>query len=274
MIIVNLKGGLGNQMFQYACGRALSLRNNDILSLVRSEYRGDVVRTFSLANFTIKGETMAPDAVPKFSRLFAHLKQKLTRNFYVGFDSNILKKHGQTVYLDGYFQSEKYFQDFAAEIRQDFSLAVPFEGQAAEIAHTIKNDPNAVSLHVRRGDYLTHPDFGGIVTREYYERAVSHIRKSLPSAKFYVFSDDIDWCRVTLPLGNNATFVSQPELKDYEEMILMSQAHHHIIANSSFSWWGAWLGNNPNKIVIAPSKWSNLHENWYNDIIPSSWTRL
>ncbi len=274
MIVVNLKGGLGNQMFQYACGRALSLRNNDQLSLVWSEYQGDTVRKFSLENFAIKGEIIEPDTVPKLPKLFSRLKQKLTRNFYVSFDSNILKKHGQTVYLDGYFQSEKYFQDFAAEIRQDFSLAEPLKGRVVEIADEIKNDANAVSLHVRRGDYLKHPDFGGIVTREYYERAIAHIRESVPNAKFYVFSDDIDWCRVTLPLGNNATFVSQPELKDYEEMILMSQAHHHIIANSSFSWWGAWLGNNPNKIVIAPNKWSNLHENWYSDIIPSTWIRL
>lgn len=261
-------------MFQYACGRALSLRNNDKLSLVRSEYQGDVARKFSLTNFAIKGEMIEPDAVPKLPKLFARLNQKLTRNFYVGFDSNILKKHGQTVYLDGYFQSEKYFQDFAEEIRLDFSLVAPLAGQAAEIADRIKNDPNAVSLHVRHGDYLTHPDFGGIATLEYYERAINHIRAVMPSAKFYIFSDDIDWCRSELPLGSDATFVSNPELKDYEEMILMSLARHHIIANSSFSWWGAWIGNNPDKIVIAPEKWSNLHENWYSDIIPSTWIRL
>ena len=274
MIILNIKGGLGNQMFQYACGRALSLRNNDKLSLVWSEYQGDTARKFSLKNFAIKAEVIEPDVVPKFPKLLARLKQKLTKNFYVGFDSSILKKHGQTVYLDGYFQSEKYFQDYADEIRQDFSLVAPFEGKTAEIANTIKSELNAVSLHVRRGDYVTHPDFGGIVTQEYYERAIQHIRESVPSAKFYVFSDDIDWCRSELPLGSDATFVSNPEFKDYEEMILMSLSHHHIIANSSFSWWGAWLGNNPNKIVIAPSKWSNLHENWYKDIIPSTWTRL
>lgn len=274
MIIVNVRGGLGNQMFQYACGRALSLRNNDELSLVRSEYQGDITRKFSLTNFAIKGKVIESSAVPKFPKLLARFKQKLTRNFYVGFDSSILKKRGQTVYLDGYFQSEKYFQDFARDIRQDFSLAVPFDCRVAEIASVIKNDPHSISLHVRRGDYVTHPEFGGIVTREYYERAILHIRESVPSAKFYVFSDDIDWCRSELPLGPDATFVSNPESKDYEEMSLMSLARHHIIANSSFSWWGAWLGNNPDKIVIAPKKWSNLHQNWYKDIIPSIWIRL
>lgn len=273
MIILNIKGGLGNQMFQYACGRALALRNNDKLSLVWSEYQGDTARKFSLENFAIKAEVIEPDAVPKLPKLLTRLKQKLTRNFYVGFDSSILKKRRQTVYLDGYFQSEKYFEDYAKEIRQDFSLVAPFEGKTAEIAEIIKNELNAVSLHVRRGDYVTHPDFGGIVTREYYERAIQHIRESVPNTKFYVFSDDIDWCRKELPLGSDATFVSNPEFKDYEEMILMSLARHHIIANSSFSWWGAWLGSNPNKIVIAPSKWSNLHENWYKDIIPSTWIR-
>jgi hypothetical protein len=211
--------------------------------------------------------------VPKFPRFLSRVTQKITGNFHVAFDPAVLDKRG-TSYLDGYFQSEKYFHDIADQLRQDFTLAKPFQGKTLEIANTIKNDSNAVSLHVRRGDYLIHRDFGGIVTEEYYQRAIDHIRDQLPAAKFYVFSDDITWCRSELPLGPLATFVSHPELKDFEELILMSLCQHHIIANSSFSWWGAWLGQNPEKTVIAPQKWSNLHEDWYKDIIPDLWIRI
>jgi hypothetical protein len=273
MIIVNIKGGLGNQMFQYACGRALALKNKDSLFLVRSEYQGDVDRPFSLTNFNIQAVMMRSAEVPKFSRFFSRVTQKLTGNFHVAFDQSVLDKQG-TVYLDGYFQSEKYFNDITDKIRQDFTVAEPFQGKTLAIANSIKNDPAAVSLHVRRGDYITHPDFGGIVTTEYYERAIDRVREKIPAAKFYVFSDDITWCKSELGLGSDTTFVSHPELKDFEELILMSLCKHHIIANSSFSWWGAWLGQNPKKTVIAPKTWSNLHEDWYKDIIPDLWVRI
>lgn len=273
MIITNIKGGLGNQMFQYACGRTLSNRAQDKLFLVVSDNLGGIARPFSLRNFNIKAEMMPVEKVPRLPRLFSRLKQKITRDFLVAFDPKILSKRG-TVYLDGYFQSEKYFEEISEVLHQELNLTTPLLGKAAEMANNIKGDTSAVSLHVRRGDYVSHKDFGGIVTLEYYERAIAHIETQVPNAKFYVFSDDIAWCQENLPARINATFVSNSELKDFEELTLMSLCQHHIIANSSFSWWGAWLGQNPAKSVIAPKRWSNLHENWYKDIIPSSWIRI
>lgn len=273
MITVNIKGGLGNQMFQYACGRALSLKNLDPLSLVRTEYKADINRSFSLTNFNIKAEISLGKNAPWLSKWKERLKQKITGNFHVGFDPKILNSTG-SVYLDGYFQSESYFKDYESSIRQDFTPKEAWSGNKAVLAEIIRNDRQAVSLHVRRGDYLTHPDFGGIVTKEYYEQAVEYMKREVPLAHFYVFSDDIAWCQKELALADDTTFVSNPELKDFEEMLLMSYCQHHIIANSSFSWWGAWLNPSSDKIVIAPSRWSNLHENWYQDIIPATWKRM
>lgn len=273
MITINIKGGLGNQMFQYACGRALALKNKDNLSLARSERGADIFRQFSLTNFNIKADSSAGQKASMFSKWKERLMQKITGNFHVGFDPNITKLTG-TVYLDGYFQSELYFKDYEDFIRQDFTLKEPLSGNKAVLAEILKNDRAAVSLHVRRGDYITHPDFGGIVTHEYYLKAVEHMKEQVPEAQFYVFSDDINWCQEELGLEKGVTFVSNPELKDFEEMFLMSLCKHHIIANSSFSWWGAWLNPSIQKIVVAPSRWSNLHEDWYQDIIPSTWTRI
>lgn len=273
MITVNIKGGLGNQMFQYACGRALALRNNDRLSLIRTRYHGDSARDLSLTRFDIQADWPDRPGVSIWQQWRERWRQKFTGDFHVGFDPQTLTRSGN-VYLDGYFQSELYFKDQAEHIRADLHLKTALGEKASSLAELIKNDRDAVSIHVRRGDYVNHPDFGGVCTPEYYDRAVVFLKQRLLKANFYVFSDDIEWCRTGLPCLREATFVSGPKLRDFEEMFLMSICRHHIIANSSFSWWGAWLGNNPSKIVVAPKRWSNLHEEWYRDIIPSTWKRM
>lgn len=273
MITVNIKGGLGNQMFQYSCGRALALRNNDRLSLIRTRYYGDSARELSLTRFKIQAEWPDRPVVSRWQKWRERWRQKFTGDFRVGFDSRTLTRSGD-VYLDGYFQSELYFKDQAEHIRADLCLNTPIGEDASSLAEVIKNDSGAVSVHVRRGDYVNHPDFGGVCTPDYYDRAVVFLKQHLPKASFYVFSDDIEWCQAELSCLHEATFVSRPKLRDFEEMLLMSICRHHIIANSSFSWWGAWLGEDPHKIVVAPRRWSNLHEDWYRDIIPSTWKRI
>lgn len=273
MITVNIKGGLGNQMFQYACARALALENNDELQLVRNASTSDIARPFSLTAFNIKGKVVTKESVPAYLRLLSKLRQKITREFYVNFQPSILNKKGN-MYLDGYFQSEKYFVNSAEIIRQDFTLKEPLTESTVRFATQIQNTLHAVSLHVRRGDYLKESDFKDIANQEYFANAIKHIKEKVAGAQFYVFSDDIEWCKANLPLPAESVFVSNPDLEDYEELTLMSYCRHHIIANSSFSWWGAWLGSNTEKVVVAPKRWSNNHENWYRDIIPTTWTRL
>lgn len=274
MITVNIKGGLGNQMFQYACARALSLRNNDRLRLVRTEKSGDTGRLFALTRFNIHGEIGHLKQVGFWLRLRSLLSQKVLRRFYIGFEPHLMSLRGD-VYLDGYFQSEKYFEKEARIIRDELTLKDPLSSEALRSQKEISEEDVSVSLHVRRGDYINHPEFGGITNREYYSRAILETQQLLGTPKFFVFSDDIDWCRENLSLSEGSVYVSNKNLTDYEEMVLMSSCKHHIIANSTFSWWAAWLNRDPHKIVIAPKHWSKTHDHdWYRDIIPEKWIRL
>lgn len=288
MIIVNLKGGLGNQMFQYACGRALSLRSHDpefkldISGLERANEVGDTYRPYALANFNIKA-TIADikeakkikypyGLISKGWRLF---RTKIMRQNYVAFVPRILDLRG-SIYLDGYFQTEKYFMDFEKEIREDLT-SKSLSDTASDLMQKIKRDPSAISVHVRRGDYVGHKVLDNICTEEYYKKAIGEIVNSVDNPHFYVFSNDLHWPREHLNFPIGTEYVSSPNLKDDEDLILMSACKHNIIANSSFSWWGAWLNPNPDKIVIAPKKWAH---GWYNNkiklrnIIPTAWTKI
>jgi hypothetical protein len=287
MIIVNLKGGLGNQMFQYACGRSLALRNGDrdflmsTKSLADASENGDAVRAFALAHFNIKARIAGPQQAEKLqyplgvlSKLAHSFSTKILRRFHVGFEPKILTLRGN-IFLDGYFQSEKYFVDVAKVIREDFLLKTPLSPIAGDWHAAIDKDESAVSVHIRRSDYLQHPEFGGICTSGYYTLASQAIKSKVPNPHYYIFSDDIEWVKANITLDGEVHFVSSPQMKDYEELTLMSSCKHHIIANSSFSWWGAWLNSDSEKIVIAPKQWANKHEkSWYKDIIPSGWQRV
>jgi hypothetical protein len=315
MIIVNLKGGLGNQMFQYACGRALSLRNKargatgtlrlDDGGFARIKALTGVVtkRSYELGAFNIQARIATTEEVQcvKYpfgiiSKAWRFMRAKVYREFNIGFDPKVFALSDK-IYLDGYWQTEKYFKDFESDIRNDFTLAKPPGASAQKWFTAIGKAPNSVSLHVRRGDYVSNKataDHHGSCGNEYYEKAVVEIAQRLnernartaeakgkakkpaigiPSV--FVFSDDIAWAKANLTFPCPTFFVSSPELQNVEEMALMSACEHHIIANSTFSWWGAWLGQNPDKLVIAPARWSNEHnEDWYADIIPESWIRM
>jgi hypothetical protein len=209
-----------------------------------------------------------------FSKILRFYRNKVLRRFYVEYVPYIAKQKGE-IFLDGFFQTEKYFADFSKVIREDLKLKTPLSLIAQDWEKRIQKDDFPVAVHVRRGDYVAHRDFGGIATEEYYQKASRILLKTLPHARFYVFSDDISWCMEHLHLPGMTIYIDAPHLQDHEELILMSKCKHNIIANSSFSWWGAWLNDNPEKIVIAPAKWSNLHDkNWYRDIIPDHWMRI
>ncbi len=259
MITVNLKGGLGNQMFQYARARARAKNAQIALNVYELEHPalGDTPRSFALGDFALGPYTI----VRKPRTLIHKMRDRIVRTLQPDW---------------GYFQSEHYFVSEAVRIRSEFSLRTTLTEDASLISTKIQNTPSSVSLHVRRGDYVKNPevlrDFG-ICSLQYYEQAIAHIRKEKPDAHFFVFSDDIPWVREHLLVGNNATFVEGKGLTDKIELVLMSQCAHNIIANSSFSWWGAWLNANPEKIVVAPTPWFDRAP--YNpDIIPKSWIQI
>ena len=238
MIVANLKGGMGNQCFIYAAGRALSLRYQmDLLLLTDSLGQANTRRKYQLDRFDIQATV---DNSKKLESAF---------------------DEEDVVMLNGYFQGERYFQDCEAIIRREFTvIKIPgvLEGES-------------VAIHVRRGDYAHDPTtkaYHGLLGMEYYEKAIAYMIERVPGARFYLFSDDPAWIKKHLP----GTVISCGMMSDYEELCLMAQCKHQIIANSSFSWWGAWLNRNPQKIVVAPKQWFKSKDD--NDIVPKEWVRL
>jgi hypothetical protein len=176
----------------------------------------------------------------------------------------------------GFYQSETYFKPAKDIILEEFTLKKPFSSQAQNISNNIALQPMPVSLHIRRGDYVSNDrarKHHGLCSLEYYQEAVERITGKVKNPLFFVFSDDIAWAKQNLKL-DNATFVSNPEIRDYEELLLMSQCRHNIIANSTFSWWAAYLNKNAKKMVIAPKQWNVKSASDTLDILPSSWIQL
>jgi len=288
MIIVNLIGGLGNQMFQYALGRRLALLNDATLKFDLENLRLSrklklkkwvlglfnigitMPRNYGLYVFNIEENVMTRKEIQKLNLpLVSEPEPKFC------FHPEILQTKGDC-YLKGFWQAEKYFKDIEDGLRKDFTLKKEFSIDDLAIAKEIKNG-NAVSLHIRRGDYVTKAvvnKFHGTCSLKYYEDAVEYICQKGNNPKFYIFSDDIAWVKKNLNIKNDAVFVSDGKLKDYEELTLMTYCKHNIIANSSFSWWGAWLNPQAEKIVIAPKNWLSDAGANTCDLIPENWIRL
>lgn len=292
MIIVKMQGGLGNQFFQYALGRRLSLDRKTTLKLDLSWYATQSSRSYQLDRYRVHAEPATRAEVQNLTHkldldtysIAFRLAQRLLpayrrRSIYEqrrGFDPNILQRTPRNAYLDGYWQSENYFDKIGELLHSEFRLIEPLHPLNAGYAEQICSSP-AVSLHVRRGDYL-NSKFSRIYhlcDESYYRRAMDLILNKIPQAHFYIFSDDMDWVKHNLASGSQFTYVENNEVnRDWETVYLMSQCRHHIIANSSFSWWGAWLCENPEKMVIAPEKWFIAPESSDTALIPDSWSRI
>ena len=292
MIISQLIGGLGNQLFQYAAGRRLAYAQGvelklDISNLSNSTYR--TIRHYELAPFRIKQSFATAKELEKFrppqsmmSRMLNRVARRkmqspvsYIREAHFHFDPLILELP-DGVYLDGYWQSDQYFSDITETIRNEAVVTEPLAGRNAEIAQII-NGCEAVSLHIRRGDYIADPvvnQVHGTCGLDYYARAVEYVAGRVSRPVFFLFSDDPAWVHKNLSLAHPLYIVDHNDIAHgYEDMRLMSLCRHHIIANSSFSWWGAWLNPKKDKIVIAPSRWFNC-DIQSSDIIPGSWVRI
>jgi len=290
VVIVSLKGGLGNQMFQYAAGRAVACRNQTQLKLDVSALERDAARSYRLHHFNIVESFASRDEVARFTKrdLWHRVSRRVERYLLPAykraviaersfrFDPDIMRVRGR-VRLVGYWQSEKYFKDIEQAIRQDFTFRGTPDSENQELARMIANT-NSVSLHVRRGDYVSNPRFIRLYCAcplEYYRTAAAEVANRVNDPHLFVFSDDMDWARAKLRLEHPTTFVAHNGAhKDYEDLRLMSLCRHHIIANSSFSWWGAWLCTHPEKIVMAPKRWFKEPSGDTRDLIPDSWHRI
>lgn len=296
MIIVKLMGGLGNQMFQYAAARRLAYIRNTPVRLDVSWFNNieniDTSRRYELHVFNIKEDFVLSEEVENFKRVkkgvFSRALKKLTsavsasnqstwiRERYFHFDPAILKLP-DNVYLEGYWQSEKYFLDSEWIIRKEFAVRTEPGELNRQIAEIIKNT-ESISVHVRRGDYVTNPttsQYHGSCSTDYYCEAVGKVVSQVQHPHFFIFSDEPDWVRENITLPFPVTYIDHNGAdKACEDMRLISLCKHHIIANSSFSWWGAWLCANPDKMVFAPKKWFNKTGKNTADLLPDSWHKI
>lgn len=285
MIIVRIIGGLGNQMFQYATGRALAQKYGVDLKLDITGFEEYKLHRYALDNLSINEKISTPKELLAFTSkgnkalsrwIPGIVKNKFVRESGFAFDPSIFLI-GKSVYLDGYWQSEKYFSDIESIIRSEFTVSKNPDVENAKLMEEISG-VNAVSIHVRRGDYVANEKtmmIHGVCGLDYYDRAIKHISGSVANPTFFVFSDDPQWVQDNLKIPFPTTYVTHNGPgKNYEDLRLMSLCKHNIIANSSFSWWGAWLNNNPDKAVIAPGKWFNDESKDTKDLIPEGWVKV
>ncbi len=288
MYIFQLMGGLGNQMFQYAAARALAERKHVEVKLDFDCPYQHVKYSYNLDVFNIKtGIATVRDlwkSKPKhkFAKLFFMLLGK-DPNLKLYSEKKDFQYDPQLFtlpdgsYLQGFWQTEKYFKGIEPLIREDFTFRVPLSGRNLELSIMIRRQ-QAISLHIRRGDYVKIAqtnNLHGVCSPEYYQLAIDYMTAQIPDAVFYIFSDDMEWVKNNFNLNNQHVYVDNNDAKtNFEDLRLMSLCKHHIIANSSFSWWGAWLNPSDEKIVIAPKRWMRDINFETRDLIPANWIKL
>lgn len=270
MIAVRVMGGLGNQMWQYACGRALAIQHGVQLKLDLKWFMPGR-RFFMLHYFDIDAGFMT-------SRDLLELKTVKEKR-EPGYKLQILSE--DNVYLDGYWQNIGFIKSAENIIRKDFVLMVRLRKHSVEYLEIINRCKCPVSVHVRRGDYLKgdNASLFAEMTPLYYETAVNSLQKIYEGITLFIFSNDISWCKKELHFHCPVYYVEgNDEAHGFEDLYLMSQCHHHIIANSSFSWWGAWLNQNPQKVVLAPEYYFKSMDGEYgafnSDWLPEGWQKI
>jgi len=302
MIITEITAGLGNQLFQYANAKKIATVKKQILKLDLSFFEryytsSDLQNTHvahKLDKFNtniiiacdneikrIKRKTIKPDIL---RRIFNKLGMSGYVNTKCHFDNERIDsceletlKNYNNLYISGYFGDQKYFIEIEDIIRQEFTLKEHLNSTNEKVLSQIKNS-NSVSIHFRRGDYLNNPFFAKI-SLDYYRTAIDFIEKFFPNLFYFIFSDDLNWVKDNFKFNASIYYVDvNDEKADYIDLMLMSSCKHNIIANSTFSWWGAWLNNNPDKMVIAPKQWFNdpaaqkKYEN--GSLVPDKWRKI
>lgn len=281
MIIIQMMGGLGNQMFQYALYRQLISMGKEVKMDDKAGFAEDAQRTPELSVFGIDYERATAREIIKMRDSSPMITAKVRRKLFGRHNNSYFEENRRfqskifdwdNIYLEGYWQSEKYFKDVGGCLREEFSverlknnpdkarrLSPEAEGNLWRIEQT-----QSVSIHVRRGDYLMPVNqklFGGICTDYYYRHAIKAVTRKYPGCIFYLFTNDMEfsysWLSKVVGGKNKIIPVEVPEGRDYEALALMSRCKHNILANSSFSWWASYLNDNPSKMVLAPERWLN-----------------
>ena len=287
-IVIRLVGGLGNQMFQYAAARALSIHTGVQLELDLSWFGTDPDRQYALSPFSIEANICGTQVQCRrgtglFHRIMRRLEVfretnggQVFREASFRYDPRI-EHIRPPVFLDGYYQTEKYFAPFRTEIAAEFVVRTQPTPAAAQILEQI-SATEAVCIHIRRGDYINNPAanaYHGTCSIEYYLAGLGCVIKDLTNPHCFVFSDDPKWVRNNFSPPVPMTLVDIHNTSQaHEDLRLMCACQHYIIANSSLSWWGAWLGSRERKIVVAPAQWFQSGKVDTMDLIPNNWIRI
>lgn len=290
MKIVKILGGLGNQMFQYALYLAIKNKyQGEETKLDTSCFRGyplhngyELDKFFYIeateATFMDKLRIAYPYIHYRIWQVCHKLGIKrhtmLVENANESYEADVFHQN-HDCYYDGYWQNERYFKTIRPEILKAFTPKTISE-QNAQFCDEIIKQHKCASIHIRRGDYVNHPLYGGICDKAYYQRAIAYLQEHTNCDFYCIFSNDIEWCKKNLANllnGKDVVYVNWNKGKDsYQDMFLMSQCNYNIIANSSFSWWGAWLNNHEDKLIICPTKWNNIKSSRFE--LPESWIKI
>lgn len=283
MIITQFKGGVGNQLLQYAAAKQFAIRGKTELKFDMRNY--DYGPGYVLDKFNIPQNIATPeesdrlknkDWIYYFEKIKPYYKRRFVWERNGEYDENLVGLSRSDMYIRGNFQSVDYFKDIIPQIRSEFTLKNPLESTHPEIVQMVSEN-NSVSLHIRRGDIMVGAAAidKPTVPLSYYEKAIATIAEKINKPQFFVFSDDPDWVKDNLKIDFPVFFISGRNLNDCEELMAMTYCHHHITANSTFSWWGAWLGENKDKITICPQKWfldNNRNVVYLSHLLPKNWT--
>lgn len=283
MIIVKLMGGLGNQMFQYAIGRNLSLKHNVPLKIDlsflnnRNMSPNFVYRNYELDIFNINADFSFDDVdVDQIFTINEPISQYTQYSHELMNQSDSLIQSGMSIILDGHWQTPLYFEKFEHQVRQDFTFRDKIELADIKITDMLKaiTDSESVLINIRRTDYL-NTDFHGVMGMDYINTAKSIMGIKVKNPHYFIFSDDIEWCSQNLN-DSNMTIVDHSYKGDRFTyyLQLMSRCKNFIIPNSSFAWWAAWLNDNPEKLVVSPKAWFNRPDMNMSDITPKNWIRI
>lgn len=289
MKIVRFLGGLGNQMFQYAFYKALEKQFDTVKADIREFKTYKLHNGFELENvFDIRlrhASALEVNLLDHRNRQWKYRKLRrllfLKGEYYeeqtlFSYEASLFDDTRSKIYW-GYWQHHLYVERVADQLRKDFTFPDLKPSKNLDLLNELEQSEQSVAIHVRRGDYLKDPYLRGLVNLDYFEKAISLIRSQVEKPIFYIFSDDILWCKENLPLSDNeAKFIDWNKgVESYRDMQLMSNCKHAIISNSSFSWWAAWLNVCPRKIIITPKIWHRFHKvQNVEQIHPEMWTRI
>lgn len=292
MIIIKLQGGLGNQMFQYAFGRILAKKSRSKLLLDYSFFDniekkpGFTPRTFELKVFENQYKGASQKEIDSFNKLSIpnRIRKKYGFTYPIKYIENYSKynpsllSNKKDIYLQGYFQSYKYFVGYENFVRSLFSFNEGVLSEGNRLNLKKMKEENSVSIHIRRGDYASDSKtnaYHGLCSLDYYQDAISLLESRYGSLTLFFFSDDMEWVKRTFKsLKQSKHFITNNKDEVWADMLLMSSCKHNIIANSSFSWWGAWLNKNTSKTVIAPKRWNNNEHLDVSSLLPEEWIKL